>query len=109
MSAKNVDAKGRWRSRTVAFRMSEEEWERLDTFVRLSGLTKQEYMIRRALHTEIRVAGSPRVYKALRNELKAVCLELERIEAGAKVDDELLQVIRQITVTLDGLKENANG
>ena len=53
--------------------------------------------------------GSPRVYKALRNELKAVCLELERIEAGAGVDDELLQVIRQITVTLDGLKEDANG
>ena len=45
----------------------------------------------------------------LRNELKAVCLELERIEAGAGVDDELLQVIRQITVTLDGLKEDANG
>ena len=109
MSAKNVDVKGRWRSRTVAFRMSEVEWEQLDTFARLSGLTKQDYMIRRVLHTEIRVIGSPRVYKALRNELKTVAMELERIEAGAKVDDELLQVIRQITVTLDGLKEDANG
>ncbi len=109
MSAKNLDVKGRWRSRTVAFRMSEEEWEQLDTFVRLSGLTKQDYMIRRALHTEIRVIGSPRVYKALRNELKTIALELERIEAGAKVDDELLLVIRQITATLDGFKEDANG
>ena len=109
MSAKNMDEKGRWRSRAVSFRMSEAEWEQLDTFVSLSGLSKQDYMIRRALHTEIRVIGSPRVYKALRNELKAVCLELERIEAGEGVDDELLQVIRQITVTLDGLKEDANG
>ena len=93
----------------MSFRISEAEWEQLDTFVRLSGLSKQDYMIRRALHTEIRVIGSPRVYKALRNELKAVCLELERIKAGEGVDDELLQVIRQITVTLDGLKEDANG
>ena len=109
MSAKNMDEKGRWRNRAVSFRMSEAEWDQLDTFVRLSGLSKQDYMIHRVLHTEIRVIGSPRVYKALRNELKAVCLELERIEAGAGVDDELLEVIQQITVTLDGLKEDANG
>lgn len=109
MSVKNMDEKGRWRSRAVSFRLSEAEWERLDTFVRLSGLSKQDYMIRKALHTEICVIGSPRVYKALRNVLKAVCLELERIKAGSKVDDELLQVIRQISVTMDGLKEDANG
>ena len=51
--------------------------------------------------------GNPRVYKALRNQLAAVLTELQRIEAGKSVDDELLDIIKFITVTLDGLKEES--
>ena len=47
MSAKCLDQQGRWRNKVVAFRMSPEEDELLETTVRLSGLTKQEYIIRR--------------------------------------------------------------
>ena len=43
MSAKCLDQQGRWRNKVVAFRMSPEEDELLETAVRLSGLTKQEY------------------------------------------------------------------
>ena len=42
MSEKRLDAKNRWRNVVVAFRMSPEEDELLETAVRLSGLTKQE-------------------------------------------------------------------
>ena len=44
---KNLDYKGRWRNKTVAFRVSEEEAKLIDTQVALSGLTKQDYIIRR--------------------------------------------------------------
>ena len=40
---KNLDYKGRWRNKTVAFRVSEEEAKLIDTQVALSGLTKQDY------------------------------------------------------------------
>ena len=43
MSAKNLDNCNRWRNKTVAFRVSPEESERIDKAVRLSGLTKQDY------------------------------------------------------------------
>ena len=39
MSAKCLDQQGRWRNKVVAFRMSPEEDELLETAVRLSGLT----------------------------------------------------------------------
>ena len=42
---KNLDYKGRWRNKTVAFRVSEEEAKLIDTQVALSGLTKQDYII----------------------------------------------------------------
>jgi hypothetical protein len=42
MSAKNLDNHNRWRNRTVAFRVSEEENAQIDTAVKLTGLTKQD-------------------------------------------------------------------
>ena len=110
MSAKNLDNCNRWRNKTVAFRVSPEESERIDKAVRLSGLTKQDYITRRLLCQDVVVQGNPRVYKALRNELAAVLAELQRIEAGGSIDNELLDVIELITVILGGLKgEEENG
>lgn len=104
MSAKNRDNKNRWRNITVGFRVSPEEREQIDRAVRLSGLTKQDYITRRLLCQDVVVQGNPRVYKALRNELAAVLEELQRIEAGSGIDDELLDTIELITVILGGLK-----
>lgn len=80
MSAKCLDRQGRWRNKTVAFRVSPEENELLETAVRLSGLTKQDYIIRRLQEKEIVVTGNPRVYKALKNELAKVLNELKRLK-----------------------------
>ena len=82
MSAKNRDSQGRWRNKTVAFRVSPEEDELIETLVRLSGLTKQEYIVRRLQEKEIVVVGNPRVYKALKMELAKVLEELQRIKGG---------------------------
>ena len=106
MSLKNRDNHNRWRNKTVAFRVSPEEDAQIETFVKLSGLTKQDYITRRLLNREIVVQGNPRVYKALRDQLAAVLEELRRMEAGGGMDDELLAIIRLITVTLDGMKED---
>ena len=106
MSLKNRDNKNRWRNKTVAFRVSPEEDEQIETAVRLSGLTKQDYITRRLMCREVVVQGNPRVYKALRNEFAAVLVELQRIEAGGGVDGELLDTIRLITAIMDGLRED---
>lgn len=59
MSMKNLDRHNRWRNKTVAFRVSPEEDEQLEIFVKLSGLTKQDYIIRRLLEKEVVVQGTP--------------------------------------------------
>ena len=107
MSLKNRDEHNRWRNKTVAFRVSPEEDKQIETYVRLSGLTKQDYITRRLTHRDIVVQGNPRVFKALRNQLADVLTELQRIEAGSKVDDELLDVIEMIADILGGLKEES--
>ena len=105
MSLKNRDEHNRWRNKTVAFRVSPGEWEQIERYVQLSGLTKQDYITRRLTNKDVVVQGNPRVYKALRNNLADVLNELQRIEAGSKVNDELLDLIKTIADVLGGLKE----
>lgn len=110
MSLKNRDNHNRWRNKTVAFRVSPEEDTQIEIFVKLSGLTKQDYITRRLICKDVVVQGNPRVYKALRDQLAAVLDELRRIETGGSVSDELLDVIEMIAAIMDGMKEeNAYG
>ena len=104
MSEKSRDNHNRWRSKTVGFRVSPEENEQIEIAVRLSGLTKQDYITRRLLLKDVVVQGNPKVYKALKNELAAVLTELQRIEAGSNVDDELLDTIELISVIIGEMK-----
>ena len=65
MSVKNLDRHNRWRNKTVAFRVSPDEDREIETAVRLSGLTKQDYITRRLLCRDVVVQGNPRVYKEI--------------------------------------------
>lgn len=103
MSAKKLDPKGRFRGKIVSFRCSEEENVSLDVAVKLSGLTKQDYIISKVLNRDIIVQPNPRVYKALKDQLAAVLAELKKSEGG-EIDGELLETIRLINTTLFGIK-----
>ena len=107
MSLKNRDNHNRWRNKTVAFRVSPEEDTQIEIFVKLSGLTKQDYITRRLTHKDVVVQGNPRVFKALRNQLADVLSELQRIENGNAVNDELLDLIEMIADILGGMKEES--
>lgn len=106
MSVKVYDKKGRWRNYSIAFRMSKEEHEELTQRVELSGLTKQEYMIRKALDQEITVTGNMRTYRALRNRIDEFILMLDRcIEQKETMDNETLDLMLYVVEILKGLSE----
>ena len=109
MSAKNCDRHNRWRSKTIAFRMSPEEDQQLEVFVKISGLTKQDYITTRLLERDVVVEGNPRVYKALKEQFAAVLDALRRIEAGSNVHVDLLEIIRMMAAIMDGMKEDPYG
>ena len=102
---RNLDYQGRWRNKTVAFRVSEEESKLIDTQVRLSGLTKQDYIIRRLQCRDVIVQGNPRVYKALRNQMIEIYEELQGISKAEELNEEFLYTLQLVAETLNGLKE----
>lgn len=103
---RKLDNRGRWRNKTVAFRVSEEEAKQIDECVRLSGLTKQDYIVRRLMCRDIVVQGNPRVYKALKNQMAELYEELKRIERFSEENEELLYTLQLVAETLNGMKED---
>ena len=104
MTARVKDKYGRWRSKTVAFRMSEAESDALDTMVTLSGLTKQDYIISKLLNKDVVVRGNPRVFKLLKTQLEKIHSELRRInETDGKPSPDLLETVRTVSAILERL------
>ncbi len=102
---KNLDKQGRWRNKTVSFRMSKEEVTLLNNLVALSGLTKQDYIIKRLLCKDVVVVGNTRVYKALKNYMQQLCIELKKLTNGNQIDDVTTSTIQFINQILQGMKE----
>ena len=102
---KNLDKQGRWRNKTVSFRMSKGEAMLLDNLVSLSGLTKQDYIIKRLLCKDVVVIGNTRVYKALKNQMEQIFTELKRLSNAKEIDDVTLSTIQFIGQILQGMKE----
>ena len=93
MSAKNLDKKNRWRSVTVAFRVSPEEAYHLNMVAKTSGLTKQKYILKQLLKEEVIVHPNCRVQKILSQYLTELTEELKRIQQIEQDDDILENII----------------
>ena len=102
---KSLDNKGRWRNVIISFRMSPQERDDLNVRVKLSGLTKLDYIIKRLSERDIVVQPNTRVYKALRNQMAEILSELQRIDNGADIDSDLLDLIQITALTYNGLAE----
>ena len=107
MSERRTDQNGRWRNKVVAFRMSPEEDEQLEQLVRLSGLTKQDYIICRLLCKDVVVQGNPRVYKALKQQIGELGEILREKESISEETQDLLQLIVTMVGEMKGVDRNA--
>ncbi len=101
MSQKAVDQKNRWRSKTVAFRVSPEEWEEIERLVKLSGMSKQGYIMHRLQNTEMTIQANPRVVKALGQELQVIIQQLDKCDRTNVIGiiNELHQLIDYVKNT----------
>ena len=102
MSERNNDRSGRWRNRTVAFRVSEEEARQLDMLVSISGLTKQDYITSKLLDRRVTVEPSSRIQRNLAGGMREVLAELERAD-HSELTQELQEAIAMLARVFVGL------
>lgn len=91
MSNPIVDAKGRRRCKTIAFRMSPAEAAQLDLRVSLSGISKQDFITKCLLEGTFTVVATTRMRKAVRERMGPIVAELQRIRRAGDMDDELVE------------------
>ena len=102
-----MDPKNRWRTVTVAFRMSPEENQELETRVKLMGFrTRQEYIIQSLLNQKVMATGNPLMLVQFRKQLQHIDAELSRINKSSEVEEELFVPIRTMLEILDAFKES---
>lgn len=108
MSARNNDNHNRFRSQTIAFRVSPEEDDLINFAVSLSGLTKQDYITNKLLDRTINVKGNCKVHRAVYDRLTEVLEQLNRLSSAGEIDDELMENISIISHLVDGLYVTAS-
>lgn len=101
MVCKNED---RARSITVAFRVTKEMSKRIDLMAAMSGLTKQDYIMSKLCDMEVTVVPSPRALKALRDEVREVCKQLNRLRKGDNPSEHLLETCDLLADVMLGLR-----
>lgn len=104
MSEKNRDEHGRWRNRTIGFRVSPEEDSEINALVALSGQTKQDYIVSRLCNRDVVVMGNPRVHKALKNQMERLCEEFSRLCNASEISPETPRVLEATMKIYDGMK-----
>lgn len=111
MSEKIRDKKNRWRSKTVGFRVSPEEWNVLSDKIRLCGCPKkQDYIMDCLTDHKITAKGNPLMLTQFRVDLKKMLAELERINDNTELEEamkqELFAPIETMVQILEAFKEN---
>lgn len=105
----NYDKYNRYRSLTVAFRVSPEENEMVNKMVQLSGMTKQGYIRARLECKDVVVIGNPRVFKGLKYLLVEIRDLLVQISDKQEVpDEELRELITIVANVLGDMKRGSN-
>ena len=93
---KKRDQPNRKRDILVNFRMSSEEKEVLENRIKMSGLEKQEFIVKSILNQQIVVFGNKRLFDDLRNQLISLNEDLKQLETKNNLDIVKLEMLRTI-------------
>ncbi len=105
MTQRCKDEKDRWKNITVGFRVSPEEADELNVKVKLSGLSKQDYLIKSCLGQELRVVCGRKVAREMQMYLEAILDELQNVKITQEQDQEVLVPLKHVLEILNAEEE----
>ena len=96
----------RERSKTIAFRVTPEVDEQINLIVAASGMTKQDYNTSKLLDMGVTVVPSTSTSTALRDEMREVCKQLNRVRSGCEPSDRLMSLCERLSDIFLGLRRD---
>ena len=102
MSKKNKDEKNRFRSRTIAFRLSPEEADELDMRWKISGYRIKQDFIRDSLfHQRVVARENPQMLTSMKKYLLRIEKQLQNRECIQDSGDEILVTLQRMLEILE--------
>ena len=89
-------------SKTIAFRVSPQDYTELTMRIEISGMAKQDYLLAKALDKEITVYPNCRVQKHLEKYLTEVLEELKRLKS-ITADEPCLHKLKDLIEVISRL------
>ena len=109
MAKRKAIEKNRTRYRTVAFRCSDAELAELNKRVDLSGLQKQDYLIKSVLNQEITVIGNALLFEKLQRELADIQKRIGVDGSAGGERREEFAALRTVAEMLSGFQKQNTG
>ncbi len=82
------------RSRTISFWVTPAQAAEINEMVKISGLTKQDYLTRRMLDQQVIIGPSSRVVRNLKDKSERIATKLDEIANASQMSDTLLDELR---------------
>lgn len=98
---KRIDSNGRWRSKTVGFRLSPKEADKLDFLATTSGLSKQNYILKRVFNEKVYINPNPRIQKYFSSYLQEILIELKKLQTVKEQDKEILDNLKYLVDAIE--------
>lgn len=87
----------RKRNMTIAFRVTPEENELVNLLAKTANMTKQEYIMSKLTDTAIVVQPNTRTFRALKDAMAKVYVELSRIRRAGDMSEALTERVELLT------------
>lgn len=96
----------RLRNKTVAFRLTPEEYDLLNNLVESSGLVKQDYILQALLKHQIVYQGSPKMADGLQKHLTSIMRKLKKKDFNNTLNKEDLIYLEKILKLYEEIKKS---
>lgn len=96
--------KNRYRNVIMNFRVTQEEKEKIENRIALSGLNKQDYFIQSLMNQQVICYGNIRTFDSVKKKLLEVEEHLNKVQSADEIDENTLVSLRMILELYAGLK-----
>ncbi|MCD8082063.1 MAG: hypothetical protein LUE86_00715 [Clostridiales bacterium] len=100
---KKKNEKNRYRNVIMNFRVTQEEKEKIESRIAVSGLQKSDYFIQSLMNQTVICHGNIRMFDSIKTQLNFIMRWLENVQSMRDIDENILESVRMILELYAGL------
>lgn len=93
------------RNKIMNFYVTEEEKEKIEIRIKLSGLTKQEFYVQSMMNQEVICIGNVKTFDEMKKQLLTIEMHLKNVERVDELDKNVLESLRMILELFEGVHQ----